>query len=309
MSDINISKIKRLDGSLLLVFRELLRQRRTTVVAERLGLTQSAISHALARLREIFEDQLFVRRPNGLEPTQRALELAPRIDELLRLTDAALDTGQDFDPATTRRNFRIAAGDFMCALIAAPLLRIFESEAPYATFSFRFALGQAALDALHRDEIDTAIGRLSPRSTEFRIDKLYEEEYCIVARKGHPRIDGSIDLTTFLDLGHVIISMSGSMEQLGDNVLKRQGIVRRVVAAVPKFLIACTLVGQTDAIATMQRRLAMRYAHAMNLQVLNPPYASEPFQIDAARRVQSSNDPAIEWLIEKIRASAALEQF
>jgi DNA-binding transcriptional LysR family regulator len=308
MSDINLSKIKRLDGSLLLVFRELVRQRRTTLVAERLGLTQSAISHALARLREIFEDPLFIRRPNGLEPTQRALEIAPRIDELLRLTDAALDTGRAFDPAITRRNFRIAAGDFMCALIAAPLLKTFETEAPNATFSFRFALGQAALDALHRDEIDVAIGRLNPRSQEFHIDKLYDEEYCVIARKGHPRINGAIDLPTFLDLGHVSISMSGAMEQLGDNSLKRQGIVRRVVAAVPKFLIACTLVGQTDAIATMQRRLAMRYAQAMNLQVLDPPHAIEPFPIDAARRQQSSNDPAIEWLIEKIRASATLEK-
>jgi DNA-binding transcriptional LysR family regulator len=278
------------------------------LVAERLGLTQSAISHALARLREIFEDPLFIRRPNGLEPTQRALEIAPRIDELLRLTDAAIDTGRAFDPATTRRNFRIAAGDFMCALIAAPLLKTFETEAPNATFSFRFALGQTALDALHRDEIDVAIGRLSPRSQAFHIDKLYDEEYCVIARKGHPRIQGAIDLPTFLDLGHVSISMSGSMEQLGDNSLKRQGIVRRVVAAVPKFLIACTLVGQTDAIATMQRRLAMRYAQAMNLQVLNPPYSIEPFPIDAARRQQTSNDPASEWLIEKIRASVTLEK-
>jgi DNA-binding transcriptional LysR family regulator len=308
MSDINLSKIKRLDGSLLLVFRELVRQRRTTVVAERLGLTQSAISHALARLREIFEDPLFVRRPNGLEPTQRALEIAPRIDELLRLTDAALDTGRAFDPATTRRNFRIAAGDFMCALIAAPLLKTFEGEAPGATFAFRFALGQAALDALHRDEIDVAIGRLSPRSTEFHIDRLYEEEYCVIARKGHPRVNGVIDLPTFLELGHVSISMSGSMEQLGDNALKGRGIERRVVAAVPKFLTACTLVAQTDAIATMQRRLAIRYAQAMNLQVLHPPYSIAPFPIDAARRLQSSNDPAIQWLIGKIRACAALEQ-
>jgi len=308
MSDINLSKIKRLDGSLLLVFRELVRQRRTTVVAERLGLTQSAISHALARLREIFADPLFVRRPNGLEPTQRALALAPRIDELLRLTDAALDCGQTFDPATTRRSFRIAAGDFMCALIAAPLLQAFEREAPNASFSFRFALGQAALDALHRDEIDIAVGRLRPRSEEFQIDALYDEEYCVVARHGHPRIDGAIDLATFLDLGHVIISMSGAMEQLGDTALKRQGVVRRVVAAVPRFLIACTLVAQTDAIATMQRRLALRFARVMNLQVLRPPFATESFAISAARRQQTTGDPAIAWLLEKIRASTGLEQ-
>src|SRR5690348_2879771 len=124
-SAINLSKIRRLDGTLMLIFRELMRQRRTTAVAERLGLTQSAVSHALARLRELFEDPLFIRRPNSLEPTQRALEIAPRIEELLRLADAALDTGKVFDPSSTQRTFRIGGGDFMSALIAAPLLQCF----------------------------------------------------------------------------------------------------------------------------------------------------------------------------------------
>ncbi|HYM34242.1 MAG TPA: LysR family transcriptional regulator [Steroidobacteraceae bacterium] len=305
MNEMSFSKIKRLDGALLLIFRELMRQRRTTVVAERLGMTQSAVSHALARLRDLFDDPLFLRRPNGLEPTQRALEIAPRIDELIRLTDSALDSGKAFDPATTQRNFRIGGGDFMSALIAAPLLHAFEREAPGASFIFRFALGQEALDALTRDEIDIAVGRLTPRDENFLVEPLYEEEYCIVARRNHPRLHGDIDVAAFSELGHVIIALGSDLEQLGDNNLKRLHIERRMVAAVPRFLTAFTLVAQSDAILTVQRRLALRYADAFQLQVLAMPYSAEKFSVVAVRRGQDRDDAAISWLIEKVRQSAA----
>lgn len=306
MSDIIFSKIKRLDGTLLLIFRELMRHRRTTVVAERLGLTQSAVSHALARLRELFEDALFVRRPNGLEPTQRALEIAPRIDELIRLTEAALDTGRAFDPAATRRIFRIGGGDFMSALIAAPLLQQFESEAPQASFVFRFTLGADALNALRRDEVDVAVGRFRPRSNDFIFEDLYEEEYCVVARQGHPCVRDAIDLQTFSELGHVVIALGNDLEQLGDDRLKQQNIERHMVAAVPRFLTGFTLVAQSDALLTVQRRLAVRYAKAFQLQVLDVPYPSEPFPVVAVRRQQDKNDAAINWLIEKVRQSASV---
>src|SRR5947207_632997 len=99
MSDIDINDIRRLDGNLLLVFRELARTRRTTEAAARLGVTQSTISHALARLRALFRDPLFARRPHGLEPTPRALELGPRIEALLDMTSAVLARDGGFDPA------------------------------------------------------------------------------------------------------------------------------------------------------------------------------------------------------------------
>lgn len=306
-SKINLSKVKRLDGALLLVFRELMRQRRTTVAAERLGLTQSAISHALARLRELFDDPLFVRRPNGLEPTQRALEIAPRVEELIQLTEATLEVGKAFEPATTRRNFRIGGGDFMSALIAAPLLQQFEREAPHASFLFRFGLGQNAIDMLRKDEVDISVGRLRPRSGDFSVEHLYDEEHCIVVRQGHPKIDGAINEAQFGDIGHVIIALGTDMEQYGDETLKRLNIERRVVAAVPRFLTAFTLVAQSNAGLVVQRRLAMRYAGAFNLQVLKLPFATEPFSVVALVRKQDENDAAIKWLVDKVRRSAVVE--
>src|SRR6187549_935469 len=106
MSDIDTSKLRRLDGGLMLVFRELLRTGRASQAAERLGLSQPAISHALTRLRDLFDDQLFVRRPHGFEPTRRALELGPQVEALIALAGEALSPDSRFDPARSDRLFR-----------------------------------------------------------------------------------------------------------------------------------------------------------------------------------------------------------
>lgn len=106
MTDIDETKIRRLDFTLLLVFRALIRHRRTTVAAEQLGLSQSAVSHALSRLRDLFEEPLFLRRPDGLQPTRGALALAPKVEALLQLAGETVEGARRFDPATSERVFR-----------------------------------------------------------------------------------------------------------------------------------------------------------------------------------------------------------
>src|ERR1700748_1346656 len=133
MQDIDFNNIRRMDGSLLLVFHELLREKRATAVAKRLGLSQSAISHALTRLRDIFGDPLFVRRPHGLEPTRRALELQPRIEALLQLADETLERERKFNPKQSNRRFILSAPEFVTALIGARLIETFRTDAPGAS--------------------------------------------------------------------------------------------------------------------------------------------------------------------------------
>src|SRR5450432_693568 len=153
MDHISQTEIRRLDFTLLLVMNGLLRHRRTTIVANELGLSQSAISYALARLRAIFGDELFIRRPHGLQPTLHALELAPRIQALLVQAEEAIGLGEHFDPAMTTRAFRIAGLDYLATVLAPPLLRAFERDAPSARFAFRTLRGGDALESLRREEI------------------------------------------------------------------------------------------------------------------------------------------------------------
>src|SRR5690349_19591081 len=192
MPDIDTNKISQLDGGLLLLFAELIKQRRTTLVAQRFGLSQSAVSHALARLRGLFDDPLFVRKPYGLEPTRHALELAPQIDALLQAMGDALGLASRFDPRSTTREFRIAAPDGVTTLIAPSLLQAFDKHAPAARFAFSQRLGPEALQALRRDEIDLAVGRFAPMLEGVLVERLFEDRYCLVARAGHPQLKGKL---------------------------------------------------------------------------------------------------------------------
>jgi DNA-binding transcriptional LysR family regulator len=301
MVDISDDKIRRIDGSLLLVFVELVRHGRTTIVAERLGLTQSAISHALARLRDLFGDPLFVRRASGLSPTQHALELVPKIEEILRLTSDALGLAQRFDPTTSARRFRIGAADYVCTLLSGTLLRRFEQQAPQAGFTFRLVLGPDALLALKRDDIDMAVGRFRGQLPDLRVTRLFEERYCVVARRGHPRVRGKLDLATYAELGHVLTSVAGDFVGFTDPAVRRLGITRKIVASVPRFLVALSVVAETDAISTVPRRLAERHAEGFGLQILPAPFALEPFEVVA---VTQRSDPALDWLTQQLAAAA-----
>jgi DNA-binding transcriptional LysR family regulator len=170
--------IRRLDGRLLLVFRELLRRRRASDVAEHLGLTQSAISHSLSRLRDLFEDPLFVRRSHGLEPTRRALELGPRVEHLVDLAGAVLLRSGGFDPATSERRFTIAVPQFVLATVGADLLSLIRRQAPGTSIAFKnMSLGEAT-EALRSGEIDAAIGRFDNPLPGLAKLPLYSDRYC-----------------------------------------------------------------------------------------------------------------------------------
>lgn len=303
MTHIDRTKIKRLDGTLLLVFRELVRYRRTTTAAQRLGLSQSAISHALKRLRELFDDQLFVRQQNGLEPTRHALEIAPMIDDIIKRAQETIDVGRSFDAATTHRHFRVASPDFVYTLAAARMHKAFEQMAPCARLSFRMLIGDEAVNSLLRDEIDLALGRFGAIPDTLYAQALRQDEFCVVARKGHPVVRGSITPQTYVDLGHTVVNTSGGLADIGEITLQSFGIQRRVVGSVPRFFVAFTVVAESDVLATVPRTLAERYASMLGLQIVPLPFQFPPISIIALRRSETNGDPSIDWLVEQVRAA------
>ncbi len=303
MPDIDENKIRQLDGSLLLVLRELLRQRRTTLVARRLGLSQSAVSHALARLRVLFGDPLFVRKPYGLEPTRHALELAPRIDALIGALHEVVGLSDSFEPATSTRDFRIGAPDHLATLMAPPLLRAFTAHAPRARFAFSQRLGQDAIEALARDEVDLAIGRFAMRGDAVAIERLFDDRYCLIARRKHPRIRGKLTRALYAQLDHVQISIAGDFRTLEIEPLGEKGLARRTVAAVPRFLMAFAVVARSDAVAVAPRRLALEHAGSFSLAIHELPFALDPIRVLAARRPHG--DRGVLWLLEQLKRAAS----
>jgi len=300
MSDIDLNDIRRLDGNLLLVFRELSRTRRTTEAARRLGVTQSTVSHALARLRELFADPLFVRRSHGLEPTQRALELAPRIDGLIDMAGAVMSRAGGFEPARSERRFRLAAPEFVTALIGGQLAQTFQRQAPRASFSVDFLLGGTALEALRLGEIDLVLGQFPSLPAGVEAEMLYRDRFCIVARKRHPKIKGVIDRRTFAKLPNIFANPSGGTS-ITNSTVPSPTIVS-TVALVPRWLTALTMVSASDAVATCPRRLAERLAGGLGLQIIDADFAGPRFDVSAVRRAGHA-DAGIDWLVSAVRAT------
>jgi len=312
MSDFDQLKIRRLDGGLLLIFRELLTYRRASEVSQRLGLSQSAISHALSRLRDLFGDPLFIRRSHGFEPTRRALELGPRIEALIDLIGATVSEKGGFDPKQSRRRFGIGAPDSVVTAFADKLTESFRREAPNAHFAARFAMLDRALAAVRRGEIDIALGVFNGVPRDLRAEKIMTDEYCVLARRGHPRVKGKIDRSTYLSEGHLFCgtpdgSLSDEAPLDRDMMDKTYGPLpgpqqMRTLGYVAQWETAMLTVSRSDAICECPRSIARKFAKPLGLQVLDPPYKPFRFDILAVRR--AVDDPGVDWLIGCVKAAA-----
>jgi DNA-binding transcriptional LysR family regulator len=297
----NDMKLRRLDLGLLLVFQEVFRRGRSTAAAERLRLSQPAVSHALGRLRNLFGDPLFVRRPDGMQPTARALELAPKIDALLMLATEAVNGTKAFDPLSSQRIFRVSAPDFAGSLLAAPLIGKLAKSAPGTRLSLSFAGGPAeAFRALRNGDLDFAIGRFPDLPADFVATRLFEEDYQVIARRRHPRLHSGLDMKTYLGLDHLIVSFAGDLTGTIDDDLVRNNLSRRVVAASPMFLNAFNVVATTDLVATAPRRLTARFSTAFKLATFELPFRAKRFTVDLIRTRSALADPAMDWLAQQI---------
>ena len=305
MMDIDQTKIRQLDGTLLLVLQGLIRHRRTTAVAEQLGLSQSAISHALSRLRRLFGDPLFVRRPHGLEPTRQALELAPQIDAILTASRAALGMTSTFEASSSRRGFRLGAPDFLMTQLAPMLLRGFRRTAPFARFAFSQSLGASALRGLRLDEFDVALGRFAAPEPGVAFISLFQDDDVLVMREGHPAASSPTTAESFQAQDHVAVSIGGDFRTFTEQDFADRGLTRRIVAAAPRFTIAFAMVADGECVCVAPRRLARAYAAAFGLIVADLPFALPTIEVMAARR--ATVDPGVDWLLARIAEAASAD--
>lgn len=305
------NELRRLDFMLLLVLTEGVRRRKLSDVARHLGVTQTAISHSVARLRELFGDELFIRRPHGVEPTARAVELAAAAERVLEGAGAMLADPAPFDPASVERTLRIVALDFEVTLLSGTIEAV-RRVAPGLSLQFRGLGRDAAVEALEREEADLWIGfaRSLPGTLETSV--LFEEGYRVIARDGHPRISPPISppiseageplgLDAYCAEPHVVAAPGGTTGGIIDNTLRKVERARTIGVSTTGFLSALDLVARTDMIATVPSRLAHAHARNFRLIVREPPIAPRPFRVSATWHRRAARDLAITWFVEELR--------
>jgi DNA-binding transcriptional LysR family regulator len=284
---------------LLLVLSEALRARKLGDVARTLGLTPSAISHALARLRDIFGDPLFVRRPHGVEPTARALALAEPIARAIEELTRALEPAE-FVPADLKRTFRIAGLDYLVTIHAPGLIGSVLRDAPDVKLSFVNLGEKRSLDGLADNQLDLAMGVFAPDPARFKRTVLGRFQFVTVARKRHPALRRGLTLETFMALDHVMVSGTGELSGAIDKLLAKSGRKRRVVASLPQFLASLAAVASSDVIASVPTGIAEQYAGQFALDVLPFPMPMPPVEYVAMQSTRSTYDQAVAWLLGKL---------
>jgi DNA-binding transcriptional LysR family regulator len=291
------------DLNLLLAFEALWIERHVTRAARRVGLTQSAMSHALARLRTQLEDPLFQPTPRGLQPTARAHALAPPLGEALELLRRAVTTPPPFSPAALRRTFTVATGDYGDLAVLPRLMARLSREAPLVQLVLRPMQAEGGRGLLS-GEHDLALGVMRPDGDGILGEVLFDDRLVCLLRAGHPAARRPLTLERFVALSHVLVSPTGSGEAQVDVALRQRGLVRQLALRVPHFLSAPLVVATTDYICTLPERVAQAVAAANRLVVRPPPLPLPGFSFSQFWHTRNDDDAAHRWLRSLLRELA-----
>jgi DNA-binding transcriptional LysR family regulator len=285
-----------LDLNLLRVLQLLHTEGRVSRVAERLGVTQPAVSNALARLRRQFDDELFVRTPQGMRPTPRAEAMAARVAQALALLQGAATERALFDPATAQRRFTVGMTDIGEIVFLPPLLARLASAAPQVTLSTVRNTAVNLAEAMDSGAVDLAIGLLPQLRGGFRQRRLFTQRYVCLYRQGHPQARALRTLDGFAAAEHVVVVSAGTGHGQVDDRLARAGIARRVRLTVPHFVAVGHILATTDLVATVPQRLAERMAGPFGLQWTPHPAPLPEVAITLFWHARSHGDAASQWL-------------
>lgn len=301
MTDLSVSELRRLDLTLLLVFLGLLRHRKAATVADELGLTQSAISQALKRLREVFGDDLFLRRPHGMEPTATALALEAPVAQAVEALRGALGVARRFDPTTAQGVVRIAALDAEQAVLIPALAARLCRTAPGLRLSV-LPLGRTeAVEALSEGRADISLGFLWDAPDWILGERLYDEGFLVAGRPDALAHAPALDLEAYCAADHVLISPAGDLRGIVDRRLDDMGRARRVVLGLPAFLPGLAAVAASGALVTLPARIARAFAPGFGLVTAEPPLEIRRFPVSVFWHRRNDGDPQTLWLRRQIR--------
>lgn len=292
--------VRGIDLNLLVVLDTILTEGGITRAAQKLNLTQPAISHALGRLRDVFADPLFVRDGRTMRPTPMARSLAEPVRRALRGLELSLTEIEAFDPATSTRRFTIGVRDVLEATVLPPLMRAIQREAPYVELAAVSVPRQEMEAELGSGRVDAALDIRWPTSDAIRRMRISEEALVVIARRRHPVVKRQLDLATFLDQEHIVVSSRRAGAGPLDHELARHDLKRKIRLRCQHYFAACRVVAVTDLILTMPEHYARIANKRLPNQILPLPLEVPSLDAYLHWHVDVDRDPANRWLREQL---------
>ncbi len=293
-------RFNHLDLNLLVALDVLLEEQNITRAAERLHMTQSATSGVLGRLRTYFEDDLLVQVGRKMQPTPYAQELADPVRDVLLKIRSSITSKPAFDPATSKRHFRLVTSDYLISVLFASVIQKIHQEAPNITFEM-LGPGDNSAELLVRGEVDLMIVPERYIIEDHPSQLLFEEEHVCVVWSGNSLVSQSLTLEQYMDMGHVSVGFGRTRHMsIEDWFINQYGFSRRLEVITNDFNTLPQLLIGTQRIATMHGRLARLYAQHLPLRILPPPVKIPVMREFMLWHRTMDNDPMHRWLREQI---------
>jgi len=291
--------ISTFDLNLLRVLDALLRECNVSRAAERLSLSQPAVSNALNRLRVLLDDPLLVRVGRAMQPTPRAQALAGPIRAALQQIEQSLSAGEVFDPAHSKQQFKIAVTDYVELICMPRLIEQLSRLAPGIRIDIHHLSPSLPGDALDKGELDLVLGRFEEIPARFARRHWMSETLLLAVREGHALLPGELDLPRFLALSHLWVH-GGQTRGMVDQWLTEQGLSRTITYTTPNYLQAAHIVATSELAAVLPSQLAQHFAQLLPLRLYELPFVLGPFHLEIVHLGQRLRDPALQWLVEQI---------
>ncbi|MDE2409679.1 MAG: LysR family transcriptional regulator [Actinomycetales bacterium] len=304
-----MTDLRRIDVNLILVLDAILAEMNLTRAGEAVGMSQPAVSGALARLRQQFDDPLLIRKGRQFELTPLAESLRPLVAEAMLEIKRTYELLPSFDPATSTRTFHIGATDYLLSQITGPLLQVLEKEAPHVNIEFGtlgFDQLVNVIDLLRRDVTiaSAAIGIPGKKQS------LFIESFVCIADKNNPAVvDGKLSLEQLAELGHVRMTFGDNQTHHIDEMYTEYGISPHYSISVRGVLMIPHMVAGTNLVGWVQERLAAQMVEPLGLQIVETPVKSPNLTEAVHWHPSKSSDPAIPWLVSMLRRATELLEF